>query len=304
MKRKVIQIAGSTQLVSLPREWAKQQGIKKGDELEVNVQGDKIVVGKEGKENQFNRIELDVTNLGARVRKIVGAAYKGGYDEVKFNFSGGDELQHIQEILKSHCVGFEIVEQNPDYVIARKISDEIYGEFDAVLRRTFLTLLTMAKEGFDAIKNQQISRLRNVILMDSSVNKFTYFCRRVLNKRGYPDFKKTAPLYYIVDELEEVGDQYKLACHLILDNKLKLNKKLLEIHQEMNKQLEAFYELFYKFGLDKLVLFLEKKASLDAKIKRLLGKLSAIEHRLLFCMFTISEKLNEMDGPLVLLKYF
>ena len=44
MKRKVIQIADSTQLISLPRKWAQKFNIKKGDELEVEEHDNKIVV--------------------------------------------------------------------------------------------------------------------------------------------------------------------------------------------------------------------------------------------------------------------
>ena len=33
MKRKVIQIANSTQLISLPRKWSQKYGVKKGDEI-------------------------------------------------------------------------------------------------------------------------------------------------------------------------------------------------------------------------------------------------------------------------------
>ena len=44
MKRKVIQIAESTQLVSLPRKWALKYGVKKGDEVDVLEEGNKIVV--------------------------------------------------------------------------------------------------------------------------------------------------------------------------------------------------------------------------------------------------------------------
>ena len=47
MGRKVIQIADSTQLISLPRKWALQHGIKKGDELEVEEKGRKIVISTE-----------------------------------------------------------------------------------------------------------------------------------------------------------------------------------------------------------------------------------------------------------------
>ena len=39
MKRKVIQIANSTQLISLPRKWSQKYGVKKGDEITINYDG-------------------------------------------------------------------------------------------------------------------------------------------------------------------------------------------------------------------------------------------------------------------------
>ena len=50
MKRKVIQIADSTQLVSLPRKWTIKNGIKKGDELEIVEKGPKLIVHASGSE--------------------------------------------------------------------------------------------------------------------------------------------------------------------------------------------------------------------------------------------------------------
>ena len=44
MKRKVIQIAESTQLISLPRKWAIENNIRKGDELEIEIKPNSLVV--------------------------------------------------------------------------------------------------------------------------------------------------------------------------------------------------------------------------------------------------------------------
>ena len=43
MKRSVIQIANSTQLISLPRKWSLKFNIQKGDELEVEEEGNKLL---------------------------------------------------------------------------------------------------------------------------------------------------------------------------------------------------------------------------------------------------------------------
>ncbi|MBI1969382.1 AbrB/MazE/SpoVT family DNA-binding domain-containing protein, partial [Candidatus Woesearchaeota archaeon] len=88
MKRKVIQIADSTQLVSLPRQWAKQQGIKKGDEIEVEVRGSTITIkaGESGKPD-LGKVIIDVSGLDrSSIMFAIRAAYRKGYDEIEVHF--------------------------------------------------------------------------------------------------------------------------------------------------------------------------------------------------------------------------
>lgn len=58
--RKVIQIANSTQLISLPRKWTQKYGVKKGDELEVVEDGSKVIISTE-KGQESGNIEVDIT---------------------------------------------------------------------------------------------------------------------------------------------------------------------------------------------------------------------------------------------------
>ena len=62
IKRKVIQIANSTQLISLPRKWSQQYGINKGDEVNVDEQRSKIIISIE-KAAELKSVEIDVTGL-------------------------------------------------------------------------------------------------------------------------------------------------------------------------------------------------------------------------------------------------
>ncbi len=87
MKRRVIQIANSTQLISLPRKWTLQFGIKKGDELEVEEKGNKIEVSTE-KSRDIEKVVLDVSDLDrSSLIYYLRAAYRRGFDmvEVRFN---------------------------------------------------------------------------------------------------------------------------------------------------------------------------------------------------------------------------
>ena len=62
MGRKVIQIADSTQLISLPRQWTKKYNVKKGDELEV-VEKDNMLEVSTKRADQEMEITLDVSGL-------------------------------------------------------------------------------------------------------------------------------------------------------------------------------------------------------------------------------------------------
>ena len=86
MRRKIIQIAESTQLVSLPRKWSLAQGLKKGDELEVQEEGTRLIVSTLNAPHKGG-VEADLTGLDRdSLMFFVRAMYKIGYDEIKLNF--------------------------------------------------------------------------------------------------------------------------------------------------------------------------------------------------------------------------
>lgn len=303
MKRKVIQIANSTQLISLPRKWCLSHGIKKGDELEVLEEQDSIRVNYNVGAKAPERVTIDVSGLGYSVRTVVSSLYKGGYDEFKIYFSSAEELRHIQTIVKESCLGFEIVEQSKNFVIARKISEPIADEFDSVLRRTFTFLQNMVKESLSAVQTGDTNELNTIIAMDSSINKFTYFCRRVLNKHGKGPYRVTSPLYYIVDELEEIADRYKYICRARLAMKKNLSAQVLRLFEQVNQMVETFTVVFYKFDWTKLNELYTIKKKIDAVAPDLIQKIEKKEFPILLNLLVVADKINELDGPLVLSRY-
>ena len=44
MKRKAIQLANQTLVISMPSKWVKEQGIKKGDEIDVEEKGKRLMI--------------------------------------------------------------------------------------------------------------------------------------------------------------------------------------------------------------------------------------------------------------------
>jgi phosphate uptake regulator len=299
IRRKVIQIANSTQLISLPRKWAQKYNIKKGDELEVEEQGSKISVSTE-KGYKTEKVELDISNLGPMILRCVVALYKQGVDEIRVSFNKPELIESVQKAIGKEAVGYEITEQGNDYCIIKHVSGEL-EDFDPILRRTFLLLISMADESLDSIKKNELNNLKNIAFLEEANNRFTTTCRRLLNKKGYKDARKIGPLYYIIEEIENIADQYKYLCdyfYNLRNKKIKINKDVLELYQETNEMLKQFYELFYKFEKDKLVFIGNQRKILVDRFLHLFEKNSSnIDKLVLHQLFTIMQKTFCLVGP-------
>jgi len=303
MKRKVIQIAESTQLVSLPRKWAMAHGIKKGNELDVKIDGHSVIVSTETI-TQKEKKDLDVSDLGPMVLRTIVALYKKGIDEIKVMFDKPESIVAVQKVIGKEAVGYEITDQGEHHCIIKHVSGEL-EDFDSVLRRTFLLLISMAERSYDAVESGAFEQLSSVAFLEEANNRFTTSCRRALNKVGYKDPKVIGPLYYIVEDLENLADQYKYLCqHLykLKDKKLIINKKLLSIFKRINEMVKSFYELFYKYDN-------KRAADIGRERKRLVEDMNKLiestkdprEFLVLNYLMTIMQKTFCMIGPLMVI---
>lgn len=300
MKRKVIQIANSTQLISLPRKWAQKFGIKKGDELEIEEDGGRIVISTQAID-KVETIDLNAVGLEHKlIKRLIAALYKGGFDEFRIHYSASEELQSIQAVAKDTCLGFEIVEQTKDKVVIRKVTTAIYEGFPPLFRRTFLFVISMANESLRAVTEKKVNLLRDVIQMDDNVNKLTDFCRRILNKEEHSQFKRSAPVYYISEQLEKIGDEYRSICDYLVERKsIKLCKGILNIYNDTNKLLENFYALFYKFDLDMVNDFRLKAIRLTNKINEGIYTVPRSELKVLLYLNTLSRIIYATNGAIM-----
>ena len=298
--RKLISFGKTSFVMSIPKAWVQKNNLKKGNLISVEEkQGNLILSSQANAKGAIEKIELNVTNLSPMIKRIIASLYKGGYDEMDIIFSTSEELKQIQEVIKETCIGFEIVEQGKKMLKARKISDTIYEEFDPVMRRTFLFLKSMASESLDAIKTQDMDAIKNVILADNNVNKFTDFCRRVINKKSDLKFRKVPPLYYILEELEKIGDEYKDLCKYYLKCPIKLSKEILKFYEEVNEYFNNLYDLFYKFDTKKIKILGDKKQELDKEIEDLYKKRSKAECRILFFLNILIDRIFHTNGAII-----
>ena len=290
MRRKVIQIAESTQLISLPRKWCIEHGIKKGEELEVTEEGTKLIVDT-AKEFLMTRSKILIEKPEKLFGQTIRSTYIMGVDELEVEFGQPEVLKLVQNE-SAKLLGFEIVSHSNKGCVIRSVASALDTEFDSILRRTLLLLTEMAKDSLVALKSGNFSALSEIVERERINNKLTAFCLRVLNKKGYKDRKKMTAMYGLVCELEYLADEYREISNYVQAKKCRLDPKVLSLFQGMVERTQEFYELVYKFTIESLALFIRKLN--DESYKKALDLLhNSKRHntRVLHHLISISEKL-------------
>jgi phosphate uptake regulator len=293
MKRNVILMGGKTHVVSLPSKWIKKYNIQKGEELNIEEIGDSIIV-KTGKNVKGDELIVNVENLEKMLGRTVGAIYKSGYDQAKIVYDNEDQLKVIENTLQRTCIGFEIVKQGEGFVIVKNLASTDKEEFDTALKRIFFSLEIMGNNLFDA-KNKE--ELMEVIKKDDQVNKLSDFCRRILNKGEIKLIVKPNVVYYLVEQLERVGDVYKKLAKYAIDNQMSVgSKKLL---RDINLLLVYYREMFYCFKLDNVEEFYRMFEFLSGRLADFKEK--GYSEDLLLQEFLL-EYIFDLNGALVTIK--
>ena len=274
MKRKIIQIAGSTHLVSLPKEWIVQNNVKKGDEVDVSHEHERVVITTANAPVEQS-VTLDARSMKKFIFRLVLAVYKSGYDHVELIVNDPLVLSNLSRQITTMMPGFEIVDQQSDRVTIKNLSKVLDSEFDVLLRKIFLLLKTIGKNTHEVLQNKERAKLEEVLILEQTCARFCNFCERMLNKNGHKDLRKIGFLSNVVHDLAKLGSQYRHLCLYLLDpknqkNAVKISSELLETLEKVTNLYTEVYELFYKYDPDKISPIAQKRDAIALSCQSLL----------------------------------
>lgn len=293
MQRKVIQIADSTQLVSIPRQWAKKYNIKKGDELEV-TEKDNVLEVSTKKEDQVSEITVDVTGIDrTTLIYAVRSAYRRGYDVIKVKFDNKTAVHYrtgekelVSTLLQQELqrwVGMQIIEQKENYFVYKSISKVSFEDFDLMLRRTFLLLIDASEDFLKGTKEKDTLLLQTIEGKYDNIVIFITYCMRLLNKIGFPEKYKNSLLHVILSNLNKIADVLKYAARDIVRLK-KIHPKTEQALIEIFQTIRIYYDLFYKYDLNKFSKIYEKRDNILRELETV-KKVIPVEE-LMLCVYS------------------
>lgn len=296
MKRKLIQMAGKTLVVSLPSEWVKTYGLKKGEEIDVDKQGKTLIINAGKSYKTEEEIIINIPIQEEFLERMVHLNYILGYDTLKLNFEDTQIIKKIKKAIKN-LLGFEIIQESQNSCIIKSVATETDKEFDNVLRRVFFSLISIGKESYELIKNQKYDELKEEVTNFEETNdKLTFFCERLLNKKSYKEIQKTTIIYCFVWTLEHIADEYSYIAEFLANNKkIKLNKEITRVYIDINNLIEDIHRLFYKNTPKELKNYREKIVMVKENALVVLAKTNTKEKQVLHHLINIQESLNHIN---------
>jgi len=258
MKRKIVQQGPATLMVSLPSKWVKSNGVKRGDDIDVEEKGSTLLFSVE-KKKELSSIDIDVTGLDrSSIMLRVRSCYRKGYDQIRVLFKN-TEAKHFREEKTvsvtstvhdevDRLIGVEIIDQKEDSIVIKDYSTTSIDEFDNSLRRIFLLLIDLSNDLNAAVEGGNTSLITSYEEKHDTITKFVSYSLRLLNKRGYSDPEKTALMYHIIDCMDMITDVFKYICRdLIIRDKISFKKQTKEVIASIDNSIKWYYELFYKY---------------------------------------------------------
>lgn len=192
MRRKTIQLAGKTLVVSLPASWCKARGIKKGQELEVSQVGTAIVVEPIRLE-RGHHVKADLSGLNASlVWHSIVSKYIGGAGEIEAVFGTSPVVDprtgrrirpaDAVERVVDELIGMEIIRQGKGSATIREVSSVAPEEYPNIMRRVWLTCLSMVEEGSSALASDDGESFSAAVRVEKNVNRLVLYALRMLNR--------------------------------------------------------------------------------------------------------------------------
>lgn len=301
MRRKVIQIADSTQLISLPRKWCIANGIKKGDELNVNETGPQLVISTEIKELP-RTVRFDISGLDRdSIIYAIRSAYTQGFDEIYITHNTAriedyrkNKKVAVAEVLSheiSRLHGVEIFSQTDVETVLKSISSDSEREFSNLFNRILFLILEMLQEFSNAYQQNKLDQLRNVEAKHDLISKFVYYCERVLSKTK-KDVSKARNIRSILNYLDLCVDSIKYSARAVIENPHKPPRAVIEHVDAIVCDFNQFVKLLKKFSFEDLKKMNELLTVRATQLGELIQKTPSSEAKTLSFINTFVENLR------------
>lgn len=298
-QRKLQVTGGSTFILSLPKEWAIKNELKRGSSMLVREEEDGSLCvipstfpKKEKQEEAYIRVS-QVDNPDAIMRTTI-SAYLSGYNILHVKAQGQKTLSsktrnHLKNFARNYLVGTEIVIDTPTELTLQVLLNYPELTVHNALSRMSIIASSMHKEAIGALRKLDYANAKAVIETDREVNRFALYIvrllklavsnQRVVKEIGIESQRECLGYRLIAKSVERTADH----ATKIAENTLQISEpvkeeildKLAMLSGLANSMFEDTMEALFKHDFNLAESVIEKLAQVYEAEKETVDSLSS-----------------------------
>ena len=249
-----IQFTGkSTYIISLPKQWITDLGLK---------QGDQVLVGRKGisslhvtpyntrkkEQTETAAIEIEPTEETSTVVRKLVSLYFLHFKTITIKPRVGritpSQRIGIRDAVKKILMGTEITADSSDGITVQILINLVELSVDAAFKRMMLLAKSMLDDALIAIKEGNEELAKEVINSDDDVDRFGFYITRqlaiaiendhMLKEMGFDNARDCLGYRVVVKNVERLGDHAVRLSQDVLDYKTPIQGKNFDRIQEMS----------------------------------------------------------------------
>lgn len=186
--RNIQKTGGNSFVVSLPKSWVNDLGLKPKDSVAVLVQPDSsllIVPRRDIRASAKSEATLEVTqglDKDSLLRHFI-SYYLAGYDTIRITMGRADSglRGFIREGIRRKLVGVEIIEESSTSILTQCLSGYVELPLKKALERMSIIAAGMLSDAVTVLGARSKGMAEEVIERDDEVDRFYHFLLRQLN---------------------------------------------------------------------------------------------------------------------------
>jgi phosphate uptake regulator len=250
-----IQFTGkSSYIVSLPKQWIMDLGLKRGDQVRMirkdsstlEIYPPKFETRSQKKEEAT--IEIDDEETSSIVRKLI-SLYFLGYKTINIKPKTGrlspNQRNAVKEAVKRMLMGSEIISDSSGGITVQVLVNLLELSVDGAFKRMIHLAKSMSNDAILAMRENNLELAQEVINTDDEVDRFGFYIIRqlkiaiqnehMLKEMGFRNARDCLGYRLVVKNIERTGDHAAFIAKDILEFKKPVKKDIIEKIQEMNE---------------------------------------------------------------------
>ncbi len=251
--RKVQFTGKSSYIVSLPKDWIRDLGIKQGDQVLVSRQGISSLVispieSKKKEDGEIAVLEIQSSEETSTVVRKLVALYFLDFKTIKIKpKTGRISPAHrvgIRDSVKKILMGSEITADSIEGITVQILINPVELSVDGAFKRMMLLAKSMQDDALLAIKERNKELATEVINSDDDVDRFGFYITRqlaiaiendhMLKEMGFVNARDCLGYRVIIKNIERLGDHATKIVKDVFEHEKALKENTFNKIQEMS----------------------------------------------------------------------